>query len=186
MKLPKLPKRFTKFTSKFKLGWMLPAAALLVLIVSAMLMQKDAPKTDAALEAYKNTLQSQVDTDTGEPRSGRDPSSQQQGSLAAAASNPTGAGSRRTDNPASGVSGNNSTQNDKSDVYGDPNQTGINAAGCFYDYSEPGACVQAHYGTNGVLTCSGVHSAGFHNGVRIVTGNDRFNLDTDHDGIACE
>lgn len=173
----------SKFTGKkVRLDYKrtLPVAALILIIVlvtAVLSLKTTTPSGDstAQAEAYQEQLQSQVDTETGEPRSGRDPGTQLQTSLASAASSPTGAAYNK---PATTVTGNNG-QN------GNPSPTAIGANGCFIDYGIPGEhCVPAHVATNGTLTCNGVHNAGFHNGVK-VSGTDRFNLDTNHDGTAC-
>jgi hypothetical protein len=131
----------------------------------------------SAEDAAKEYYQSQVDTDTGEPISGRDPAGQSQGSLASAASNPTGAG-QRIENPASGINGGQNPS-------GAPNQSGngINSSGCFYEYGTPGGCIQAHLAPDGKLTCQILHANNYHNGVPV--SNDRFALDTNKDGTAC-
>ncbi len=132
---------------------------------------------------------SQVDTETGAPRSGRDPATQQQTSLADAASRPTGAstsGDITSGTTTSGAQDDHDGHSEPSDVIADPKQTGILVNGCYADYGKPGEeCVPAHAATNGKLTCSGIRThAGFPNGVK-VTGTDRFNLDTNGDKIAC-
>lgn len=138
----------------------------------------------AAKAAYQKQLKDQVDTGQGSPRSGRDPSTQQQTSLSDAASKPSGTGTR-TDTPASGVTGSTDTHHATSgDVYGDASKTGINSAGCYIDYGVQGQeCLPAHAAVNGVLTCDGVR-AHFPQGIK-VTGTDRFHLDKNGDKIAC-
>lgn len=161
-----------------------------VIILSAGEINSDNPGTVAGIESessnlteYSEDLQSQVDDSTGSPRSGRDPAAQSQASLAEVASRPTGAGTR-TDKPAAGVSGNSNSRVESSDIYGDPKTTGINSAGCYFDYGKQGEhCVPAHAVHHGPLTCAAVNRY-FENGVK-VTGKDRFNLDKNNDGIAC-
>lgn len=160
--------------------------AVLIAVITPNLPQVGgaAARDAQAAQAYKETLQGQVDTSRGEPQAGRDPSSQQQTSLAYAASSANGAGSR-TDKPAAGVSGHNHTQTSYSDVYGDPQKTGINSAGCFVDYGIPGEqCVPAGLaGDDGLLTCAELRSQ-FADGVKL-SGSDRFHLDHNRDGWAC-
>lgn len=185
--LLELRPKLVKFTAKQSRKRLLSAGAALLLVVAAVAViatKQPDPKV-AGIETYEDYLQGQVDTETGAPRAGRDPASQQQSSLASAASSPTGAG-QRVDKPASDVQGDHNTHHSSSDVYGDPNQTGIGVNGCYIDYGVQGQeCVPAHAATDGKLTCEGVRThGGFPNGVK-VTGKDRFNLDKNHDGTAC-
>lgn len=142
-------------------------------------------KTKAAAADHKNHLKSQVDTARGEPRDGRDPSTQKQTSLAQAASAAHGNG-LRTDKPASGVRGTASHDHSShSHGYETAQDDGINAAGCFIDYGIPGEqCLAA--GTAGddkILTCAEVRTK-FADGIK-VSGTDRFHLDTNGDNWAC-
>ena len=161
---------------------------VLIFVISAMLIQttpqQTKPGTNTAdATAYQNNLLSQVDSEDGAPRSGRDPASQQQTSLASVASKPTGAG-QRVDKPAADVSGNQDRKNTYSDVYGGLNQIGISFNGCYIDYGILGEqCVPTHVSSNGTLTCDGVHMD-FPGGVK-VTGSDRYKLDVNQDGVAC-
>jgi hypothetical protein len=164
----------------------IPRSLLLLLVASMILLavslsqRQPAEINLAEAAAYKEQLRSQVDTTSGEPRSGRDPATQQQTSLSSAASSPSGAGTQ-IDPP---VSDPNSQDASASLVLGDPSQTGLNASGCFYDYGIPGQqCVPAQAANGGVLACSGVHKY-FPSGV-IVSGTDRFHLDNNLDGTAC-
>lgn len=142
----------------------------------------DDPKVTAVTPGQE-TLQNQVDGSDGAPRSGRDPANQKQNSLASAASQPTGTGKRVT-KPAAGVTGSNVQNNQPAN--NNAAGSGIGTNGCYVDYGKQGEqCVPVHAATNGVLTCDGVRThGGFPNGV-IVSGTDRFNLDTNKDGIAC-
>jgi hypothetical protein len=173
-------KRFTFFA--------VTSAILLVFgaTVGMLLLTHNRSDAPAPLspEAYKQQLQSQVQANDGSPNSGRDPASQGQTSLADAAAKPNGAGAR-TDTPASGVTGDNSTHASSSDVYGDASKTGINAAGCYIDYGIQGQeCLPAHAaGDDGKLTCSEVRQH-FPQGIK-VTGTDRFSLDKNGDKTAC-
>jgi len=174
-----------KLLTKQQLRRALPIAVALAVIVGIAAFQAtSAPATaprDA--EAYKKELQSQVTAQDGTPSSGRDPSTQQQTSLASAASKPSGVG-QRTDTPAAGTAG-SSAHTDPDDVYGDPAKTGIGTNGCYVDYGKQGEqCLPAHAAMGGDLTCDNVRSHGFPHGIK-VTGKDRFHLDTNHDGTAC-
>ena len=176
-------KHVKEIVAKKNLKWAAPLAVVLVVGSVVLFGGKDnlpaGQKTQA--EAYQEVLRDQVDDKTGAPRDGRDPANQQQGSLAAAASQPTGAGKRTDNTPASGVGdGNGGSPAPGSNA----EQTGLNSAGCYYEYGNGGQCVAAHAATNGVLTCEGVRThGGFPNGVTYT--KDRFNLDKNHDGIAC-
>jgi hypothetical protein len=140
--------------------------------------------TAAAARAHKEDLERQVNTPSGEPRDGRDPSTQRQTTLAEAAAVANG-NSRRTDKPAAQVSGDTHTHHNHGDVYGDPKKTGINAAGCYFDYGIPGEqCLSAATaGADGVLTCAEVRVK-FASGIK-VSGTDRFHLDHNGDRTAC-
>ena len=129
-------------------------------------------------------LQAQVETPKGEPQTGRDPASQPQNGLATAASRPSGFG-ERTDTPAAGVTG-SQRQTKASDVYKDPKQTGIGSNGCYVDYGVQGQqCLPAHAsGDDKFLTCAEVRGH-FKDGIK-VTGTDRFHLDGNTNGTACE
>lgn len=175
----------------------LPMAFVTVLVGSVMITQfidlpsfsSDKSPAEAAAD-YRKGLQAQVDNEDGSPVSGRDPSAQAQTSLAAAASTPTGTG-MRTATPAAGVPKDHVGHQhgtSSADVYGTTAQqreSGINSAGCFYDYGTPGSqCVPAYLANaDGKLECSAVRKQ-FADGVK-VSGNDRFGLDGNRDGIAC-
>ncbi len=161
------------------------ASAVVITIafgVIGILKLIDEPKA-TAVTTTEETLQNQVDASDGAPRSGRDPANQKQNSLASAASQPTGTG-KRVAKPAAGVSG--STVHNNQAANNNAAGSGIGANGCYVDYGKQGEqCVPVHAATNGVLTCDGVRThGGFPNGV-IVSGTDRFNLDTNKDGTAC-
>jgi hypothetical protein len=169
----------------------IPIGVVLIFVVSLFFLNGGSwpklPGSGPTAEEYKDQLQSQVDTEDGAPRSGRDPSTQQQTSLEDAASKPTGAGTR-TDTPASGVTGDHDTHHTAEDVYGsnsDAQKSGISAAGCYIDYGIQGEqCLPAHAaGSDGKLDCSEVRKH-FPNGVK-VTGTDRFKLDKNGDKLAC-
>lgn len=177
-------------------------AAFLILVVSVILTQAgtltgNGHSKPVAISEAQRQLRDQVDTATGSPRSGRDPATQQQDSLAAAASRPTlgGGSSDPSSDFSSGLSTDTSTgasgtehsghyQSSTSAPNPDPKTSGISSSGCYYDYGKPGEeCLPAHAAENGSLTCSGVRKH-FPQGIK-VTGTDRFNLDKNHDGIAC-
>ncbi len=134
--------------------------------------------------AQQKQLRDQVDTASGSPRSGRDPSSQAQTDLSAAASAPSGTG-LRTDKPAAGVQGDTNHSATHNHAHTDTSRSGLNAAGCFIDYGIQGEqCLPAHAAeSNGTLTCTEVRKH-FPEGIK-VTGTDRYRLDTNRDGIAC-
>lgn len=178
----------------------LVAVTVIVLVAGAVLIasttrgaspapggdNKAGPSSSAAasIAEEKRNLRSQVDTTEGRPVDGRDPSTQKQTSLEQAASSAIG-NSTRTDTPAAGVQGDTNRKTSYNDVYGDPKKTGINAAGCFIGYGKPGQqCMQAGLaGDDKVLTCNEMRTR-FSDGV-IVSGSDRFKLDTNGDGVAC-
>lgn len=141
-------------------------------------------KTTAAIEKNKDALRSQVDTTSGTPQDGRDPSMQQQTSLESAMSTPNVAGTR-TSKPAAGVTGDTNHHVTHGDVYGDPAQTGVNSAGCLIDYGIRGEqCLPAGLRSDdGMLSCDKVRTR-FADGIK-VTGVDRFHLDHNGDGLAC-
>lgn len=158
-----------------------PVIALIVVLVLASLQKSNVPPGNTA--AYLEQLRGQVDTETGAPRSGRDPAAQSQGSLAAVASQPTGAG-QKVNKPAASVNDDQSSHHGGTHTSSDPSQTGLGTNGCYIDYGIQGEqCLPAHAATNGTLTCEGVRQH-FATGIKI-TGTDRFNLDTNQDNIAC-
>lgn len=179
------------FTSRKALTILLPGAMLLIFVASIALVQfstkpqSNAPKTQSVAD-YQKSLKAQVDNSDGSPVSGRDPSSQSQTSLASAAATPSGTGTR-TDKPASGVTGSTTTnKTTPSQVYTTEQQkSGINDAGCFYDYGIPGQqCLSAAMAnSDGTIGCDMVHMD-FPSGIK-VSGTDRFHLDKNGDGTAC-
>lgn len=131
-------------------------------------------------DVYKEQLRVQVDTDSGAPRTGRDPASQQQISLGDAASKPTSAG-KRTDTSVPATNGTSTTSSPTAVA-----KEGLGPNGCYIDYGIQGQeCLPAHVAVNGTPTCDGVRThGGFPKGIK-VTGTDRYHLDSNHDGIAC-
>lgn len=186
-KLKKLTAKLRKPTKR-ELKFIAPVAVVVVVALSFTAFKVVGSSDNGGNHhdghnAYEEQLVSQVDNTDGTPRDGRDPANQRQTSLASAASSSMGAG-QRTDKPAADVKGDHSHHNSSSDVYGDPNKTGIGVNGCYVDYGIQGQqCVPAHAATNGNLTCDGVRKY-FKDGVKI-TGKDRFHLDKNHDGTAC-
>lgn len=159
----------------------LMVTGLTVTTLAARLSESQAAAQQASENSRSRSNKDQVENAKGEPLNGRDPSSQSQTSLASAANSPAGNGTR-TDKPAKDVQGDH---NHTTAYSGDPQKTGINAAGCFYDYGIPGEqCVSAGMADkDGKLTCSAVLMH-FPSGLK-VSGTDRFSLDKNHDGIAC-
>lgn len=184
-KLRKLPKRKLAIATGLLLASMLVGG--LLLFQPTILGINDAADASAAgssAQAGRERLRQQVESADGTPAGGRDPASQSQSSLAAAASQAAGAGTR-TDKPAAGVTGNHHTHHKSSDIYGHAGHTGINSAGCYIDYGIQGQqCLPAHAaGTDGRLTCDEVRRH-FASGIS-VTGTDRFGLDKNGDKLAC-
>ncbi|HSH18360.1 MAG TPA: hypothetical protein VK978_03175, partial [Candidatus Saccharimonadales bacterium] len=68
---------------------------------------------------------------------------------------------------------------------GDSKKTGVNAAGCYINYGIQGEqCLPAGLANaDGTLSCDKVRTK-FASGIK-VSGNDRFHLDHNHDGLAC-
>ena len=163
-------------------------AAILLIVVAGLLLLVNNDSNNAtkpiSQEAYRQQLQAQVEQADGTPNTGRDPASQGQNSLEAAASKPAGAG-LRTDQPASGANGTSGGHAGHGDVSGDAKGTGIGSNGCFIDYGVQGEqCLPAHAaGDDKVLNCAEVRKY-FKDGIK-VTGTDRFHLDHDGDKIAC-
>lgn len=170
-----------------------PLVVVLVFVASIAMLQVQSTKQTTAktpsAQEYQQELQSQVDTETGAPRSGRDPAAQGQATLASAANTPSGVG-HRTDTPAANVDTSSSASAHghhatSADVYGTPGKDGVNSAGCYVDYGIQGQqCLPRHAsGTDGQLTCAEVR-VHFAKGIK-VTGTDRFNLDANGDKTAC-
>lgn len=145
---------------------------------------KPADRTVSAAE-YKRRLRDQVETPAGEPRSGRNPMVQQQNGLAQAAASPVGNGAR-TDRPAAAVSGLSYDAASSAHAHHVSARPEVTAAGCYVDYGIPGEqCVTAAASRGSArLTCEAVRKT-FLEGVK-VTGTDRFNLDKNGNGFACD
>jgi hypothetical protein len=160
---------------------------ILVLLIAAVASFQfvDAQRNEAAMSplAYKEQLKAQVDTENGAPRSGRDPSTQGQTSLASVASLPSGIG-MQTDKPAAGVVG-KKLEIKPSQVLRDPKKSRVLSNGCLLDYGTPGAdCLPAaSVSANNANTCAVVKKY-FTQGVK-VAGTDTLNLDKNKDGVAC-
>lgn len=190
----------TKAVSALKSDWFLKAirrhaimASMAVLVIGLLVaaggrqLTESAHQTIAAkkpiTQSEQAALKSQVDTSTGQPQSGRDPSRQPQSSLQAAASSQHGNGMQNS-KPASDITGSNRPATKASDVYGDPSKTGINDAGCYIDYGIQGQqCLAADMAANGKMSCDMVHMD-FPDGISVV-GTDRLGLDLNKDGTAC-
>ncbi|HSX44884.1 MAG TPA: hypothetical protein VLF39_02085 [Candidatus Saccharimonadales bacterium] len=151
-----------------------------LLIIGAMLIVTPSIATQPTVIAtgvnYKDRLKSQVDSSDGSPRSGRDPASQKQISLSEAASAPN----------SRSMANNYSTQPESAPSQAQLKAEGIGTNGCYVDYGVQGQeCLPAHAGgANGVLTCNGVREH-FASGIK-VTGTDRYHLDSNHNGTACD
>lgn len=168
--------------SKLNIKLIIPITILLGLaVVVAIILSSKKTDNVAVVNSPSSVYSDQVDDETGAPRDGRDPASQQQSSLAAAASNPTGSG-QRIENPEARTQ----VESSGAGVNDSPSEAALGANGCFVDYGIQGEqCVPSHAAVNGTLTCEGVKThGGFPDGVK-VSGTDRFNLDTNHDGVAC-
>lgn len=192
MKLPshisKLRPLATSLAKKPQVRRILPAVVAAAVVIAVVVFQAiastPADTNPRDVESYKKALQGQVTEGNGAPSNGRDPSTQQQTSLASAASQPSGVG-QRTDTPAADVTGDHNHDTQPNDVYGDSKKTGIGTNGCYIDYGIQGEqCLPAHAAMGGELTCDNVRSHDFPHGIK-VTGTDRFHLDTNHDGTAC-
>lgn len=132
---------------------------------------------------YERQLQAAVDTSTGAPRDGRDPASQGQNGLAAAASRPAGPG-QQTDTPAAGVVEDHSGHDVKAEtVLVDSKNSGVGNNGCLIDYGKPGEQCLPTPGTGQAVSCDHVRKY-FAHGIA-VTGQDRFKLDANGDKTAC-
>jgi hypothetical protein len=89
------------------------------------------------LTAYQLQLRGQVDTTDGAPRTGRNPATQPQTSLAAAASQPAGNG-LRVDTPAANITGDHNHHVQPSAVLPNPHTTGKLFNGCLIGYPAAG------------------------------------------------
>lgn len=176
----KVPRRLTVVLASF----VVLGGVVMVLAAPRLSETVDSAAAKASAREYQKVLRGQVDSPSGEPREGRDPSAQKQSSLAEAASSVNGNGAR-TEKPAAGVTGDTNSRASHADVFEDPAKTGVNSAGCYIDYGVPGEqCVRAGLaGSDGILSCEEVRTR-FASGVT-VSGKDRFQLDHNLDGWAC-
>jgi hypothetical protein len=121
------------------------AALMIILVVAAFAglhMTVSANGAPKSTKTYQQQLQSEVETDYGSPRDGRNPASQTQTSLAYAASQPAGPG-QQVDKPAAAVVGSHSHHVDPKTVLPDTRNTGVVSGGCLLGYGQPGEkCVQ--------------------------------------------
>lgn len=155
--------------------------SILVVAVAFVLISIRSDNNFVSADANQKQLRGQVETVTGAPRDGRDPASQPQTSLGDVASKPTGSGRQKTDSTTKKSDTSSQTNANSTNA----NQDGLGTNGCYTDYGIQGQeCLPAHAATNGVLTCDGVNSH-FPNGIK-VTGTDRYHLDHNHNGIACD
>jgi hypothetical protein len=93
------------------------------------------------LTPYQQQLQGEVQTVNGSPGNGRDPASQMQTSLTAAASQPAGVG-LRTEKAAAGITGDHNHHVDPASVLPNPKASGKYSNGCLVGYANPGqTCV---------------------------------------------
>lgn len=166
-------------------GAALAAAAVLAVAatVGVSLAGSAAGGTDKpGISGYQRVLRGQVQAADGSPRAGRDPATQQQTSLAAAASKPQGPG-LRTGKPARELKG-TKVRRAASSVLPNPKQDGMSSGGCAVGYGDPGAqCLPARAPGDRTVTCGFVTTL-FPEGIR-VTGRDRLRLDTNRDATAC-
>jgi hypothetical protein len=174
-------------TLSTKLTIIRPLVLLGVIVATLGVVQAvsalQSPATPAAA-SYKHTLQAQVDTATGAPQNGRNPATQAQTSLAAAASQPNGIG-KQVDKPAAGITG-SMRHTDPASVLPNPKKTGVLASGCLINYGDPGVQCLPAYVKNGSKSpdCATIQKL-FKNGVK-VNGTDTLRLDKNHDNIACD
>jgi len=127
---------------------------------------------------YQASLRATVDKANGEPRI--NPANVRQTSLAEAASEPNGPGTR-TNKLARNVK---LQKIRRAAQLPDVRATGTISGGCLVDYGTPGAqCLPAHKRGGGAVTCKYVRSI-FPHGVP-VTGRDRLGLDSNGDKTAC-
>lgn len=165
----------------------LAIAGIMLVAVGGILTLQQLPKgpeTAAPISAaaYKDSLKDQVDTAAGEPRSGRNPSTQKQTSLSEVASRENGSGSAEA--PAAGLKDNSHVTVHPSDVLNNSQQTRVSVAGCLTDYGMQGQqCLPASSVVNNKLLCDAVKRQ-FPQGI-MVMGTDRYNLDRNGDGTAC-
>jgi hypothetical protein len=132
---------------------------------------------------YQVQLRSQVDTQAGAPRGGRDPAALKQTSLAAAASKAQGNGARVA-TPAKSATKDHAHDVMPDDMVMDPATSGELASGCVTGYGRPGAQCLPAKGPNGVkLTCAYVLKI-FPHGVAVL-GKDTLKLDANADKVAC-
>lgn len=185
MRIPKLKLKITKR----KIAVVLLIATVPLMAAASWATPKGAEHHDHQASGSESAFSQEthrqlVDTAEGAPQTGRDPSRQQQSSLSDAASSPTASG-KQSDKPAADVQGDHDHHATHGDVFADSQATGIGVSGCYIDYGIQGQqCLPAHVaGDDKKLTCHEVHTK-FPSGIK-VTGKDRFQLDTNGDGTAC-
>ncbi len=119
-----------------------PLIIMLVLLGTfAAVHMVSAARAETSKQTYQQQLQTEVDTNTGDPQDGRNPAAQAQNSLAFAASQPNGPG-QQVEKPAANVTGISKRVDPKS-VLPDTKHTGVLSGGCLLGYGTPGeTCVQ--------------------------------------------
>jgi hypothetical protein len=112
---------------------------ILALVAGAFALVSVAVMADRSrpLTSYQLQLRSQVESESGAPANGRDPATQPQAGLAAAASQPVGNG-LRTNQPAAQVGGDHSHHVQAADVLSKPQVSGKLSNGCLIGYATPG------------------------------------------------
>jgi hypothetical protein len=161
-------------------------AAVLVGSMVAAGSGSAATQAQQGLSHYQEVLRSQVQQPDGAPSEGRDPARQKQTGLLSAAQRPQGPGLRGRP-PAADVEsgGHHHPASLPSSVLQDPKKTGVLSSGCALDYGRQGVqCLPARAPGNKPLSCAYVLTL-FPDGV-VVSGRDRFGLDTNRDGVACD
>jgi hypothetical protein len=154
--------------------------ALVTLVAAALTVTVAASASELihGQTAFQATLRATVENANSEPLI--NPASVSQTSLAKAAAEKNGPGTRR-EKLARGVT---FSKVQRPPDLPNVNETGMISGGCLIDYGNPGAqCVPARGRGGGALTCADVVSI-FPDGVR-VTGRDRFGLDSNGDKTAC-
>jgi hypothetical protein len=118
-----------------QLNW----ALVLILIFAATfsMVHMVSAKVGAPEQTYQEQLQSEVDTEAGAPRDGRNPAIQTQTTLAYAASQPAGPGTQ-VDKPAAAVVGDHDHHVDPTSVLPDTKNTGVLSSGCLLAYGVAG------------------------------------------------
>ncbi|MBC7707672.1 hypothetical protein H7Y63_00415 [Polaromonas sp.] len=130
---------FETFKSLIRSKFFFAGCAVMTLFASQQLVVANrSPQLTPS--QFEKSLTAQVQTETGAPRAGRDPATQQQASLTYAASQPTGNGTR-TDTPAKNIVGGQAPVS-ASDVLPKTHKTHVLSSGCKVVANMPsGTCV---------------------------------------------